>query len=167
MQNNLELKTYFQEYLVNESKAIFDLLSVSEQLEREGLKNIARYIRALSYSRQAIISRFYRNLKLIDDPVRILEELKELETHKIEKLENIELEAERQNNQGCLQTIYFVRESLKIEQIERNRVIEQLKKGIDVAYKQIVVCPLCSLVIVDEVERCPLCGANKAIFKAF
>lgn len=163
-----DLIAVVEKFVINESKAIFNLLSISEKLERDGLKSISRYIKATAYSKQTIIIRFYRNLKISGDDVNAIKENYEsyMEESK-EHLKKIDFIAKEHDHAGCSQTVFFATEIRKHEKTELEKVFNSMTAKRDIIYANIYVCPLCGLVITDDKERCPLCGANKAIFKSF
>lgn len=168
MQLSLELKTFVDDFIFNEAKFIFNLLSISEIVERKGLKNISRYIKATAYSRQTIIAKLFRSLKIPGDDVSVFkilldDYLKQSSGH----ISNIEDYAKKYNLAGCSQTMYFAKETIQRERQELSKIFDCIQNMIDIIYKQIVVCPLCGLVITEDADRCPLCGANKAIFRNF
>lgn len=165
---SLELKAVLDEFVVNEAKFIFNLLSISEIVERKGLKNISRYIKATAYSRQTIITKLFRSLKIPEEAVSVFkilldDYLKQISGH----INNIEDYAKKFNLAGCSQTMYFAKETIQREQEELNKIFDCIQNMRDIIYKQIVVCPLCGLVITEDLDKCPLCGANKAIFRTF
>ena len=168
MQLGLNLNSLIEELVFNFSKFIIMLHYLSERFERAGLKNISRFMKAVAYSRQTLIMKLYRNLKLNEDSFDVIKanfDSYYRENNKI--VESIKEFANKENLPGLNQTMYFAQETSKNEQLELDKIFSFAQNMKDTVYKQIVVCPLCGLVITDEVERCPLCGANKAIFKAF
>lgn len=168
MQLSLELKAVVETFVLNELKFILHLLYLSERFERKGLKNISRYLKATAYSKQTTIIKLFRNLKILEDDTGSMKNILDDYYKESNKQKNeIEELARKENLVGCIQTMYFARETSNIEKQELQKTIDYMESNRDAVYKQIVVCPLCGLIITDDVDRCPLCGANKAIFKTF
>ncbi len=163
-----EIKDRVTDYLKWEAMNIYKNMALSEHLERKGLKNAARYIKAINQSRLFIISKLMRNLEMpendLDTLIRLREGLKNEKNSYLTEIENL---AEKANLPGCKQTIYFSKMVLEKEYEELEKIINNTKNGEDTSFEGIYVCPLCGLVIIQNVERCPLCGANKAIFREF
>jgi len=163
-----EIKESVTRYLKWEAMNIFKNMALSEHLERKGLKNSARYIKAINQSRLYIISKLLRNLEIPENDIETLISLRdELKNEKITYFTEIEELAEKANLPGCKQTMYFGKKVLENEHEQLEKVINNTKNGVDINFESIYVCPLCGLVILQDISRCPLCGANKAIFREF
>lgn len=159
---------FLDDYLINESKFVFNLQYLSELMERKGLKNISRYLKAISYSRQALMMRLYRNLKILNENQEFLTPFIKDYFVKEEFLRNqIDEQCKKENIVGCTQTMYFSKETISKQKNEIEKIVNFIQNNQDKIYNTISVCPLCGLVITEELERCPVCGANKAIFRTF
>lgn len=168
MKNNEEIVILFEKYLKWESANFFMLNAISEKLERRGLKNSSKYLKAIMLSRQLIIGRFYRNLQLPENEIDALYEIKNsLKKEKKELLESIEEEADKKNLAGCIQTISFSKIISEKEYDELEKIINNVSENKDIIANKISVCPLCGLVMLEEYDRCPVCGANNATFRIF
>jgi len=163
-----EIRDKVTDYLKWETMNIYTNMALSEHLERKGLKNSARYIKAINQSRLFIISKLLRNLEMPEDDIGTLIKLREeLKNEKAKYFNEIEALAEKSNLPGCKQTIYFSKNVLEKENEQLEEIIRNAKLNQDSSFENIYVCPLCGLVILENLERCPLCGANKAIFREF
>lgn len=157
----------FKEFILRESEYIFLMLAMAEQFERKGLKNDARILKAVFYSRQTIIQRFYRNLNLPENELVELEKIMKAQQERDSQLSFIDEMAKLESKQGCVQTVYFAKKSWEKEKELMELILENAKDKKDFLINHLAVCPLCGLILVEDLDRCPLCGANKAVFRIF
>lgn len=168
MQLNTKLKFYVDNFITIVSKSIIHILYLSESFERKGLKNVSRFMKAVAFSKQTLIMKLLRSLKFYDETPESLKAIFDdyyNETNGyIQQIVEI---SQKENLAGCVQTMYFHQQTSVKQDQELEKIFSLIQSTRDAIYQQIFVCPLCGLVMTEDVERCPLCGANKAIFRAF
>jgi len=152
-----------------ESQAHLKYIVFSEKAEKEGLKNVARLFKAISFAEKIHAGVHLRNLGGIKSTAENLDTAIAGETFEVEEMyPAYKAVAELQNEKTALRGIDW---ALGTE-IEHNNLYQNAKEvvatGKDIEEKDIYVCELCGFTVAGEApDECPLCKAKKDKFKKF
>jgi rubrerythrin len=166
-----------------ESMAHMRYLIWGDSAEKDGYPNIGRLFRAVAYAEWAHAKNHFNVLKdqVGDNTVpagavfgntNIVENLQGAingELHEVEQMYPVYLETARfQEEKDAQKAFHYALEAEKIHADMFKVAQDQAKEGKDIGNETIYVCPICGFTeIGDNVEKCPVCGVKKEMFKAF
>ncbi|NLU24256.1 MAG: rubrerythrin family protein [Clostridiales bacterium] len=166
-----------------ESMAHMRYLIWGEVADNEGLPNVARLFRAISYAEQVHATNHFREIggKTADTTVTAggvfgsnktadnLQGAINGELHEVEQMYPVYLNAaEFQNEAGAKRSFNFALEAEKIHAKLFQKALDAVKSGKDIELKSIYICPVCGHTILNEPpEKCPVCGTSKTSYVKF
>ncbi len=166
-----------------ESMAHMRYLIWGESAKKDGYPNIGRLFDAVAYAEWAHAKNHFNVLKdeLGDNTVpagavfghtNIVENLQGAingELHEIEQMYPVYLETARfQEEKDAYRVFHYALEAEKIHAKMFADAQNSAKIQKDISDEKIYVCPICGYTeIGEDVEKCPVCGAKRDIFKSF
>jgi rubrerythrin len=167
MKKNVEenLKTAF----AGESQAHLKYQAFADKAEGEKLPNVARLFRASSFSEQRHASNHLQTLAGVGKTLDNLKAALEGETYEVTKMypEFIRVADEQKEKAAAMMN----RRAMAAEKVHASlyqKAIMGLEKGTDLDTTPIHVCGVCGFTVEGEApDKCPICGAPKAMFKRF
>ncbi len=162
-------KKSLSEALAGESQAHIKYAAFSEVAEKEGLKNIARLFKAISYAEQVHAINHAKELGLIGDTIKNLDAAIEGEKFEVEEMyPAYDAIAKLQGMSGAQRSIHYAIEAEKIHADLYEKAKESAKSGKDFSDEEIYICPVCGYThIGTPPEKCPVCGVPSEKFKKF
>jgi rubrerythrin len=166
-----------------ESMAHMRYLIWGEQAEQEGLPNIARLFRAISYAEQVHATNHFKELGKqqggaavtaggvfgIGTIVQNLQGAVDGEVHEIEQMYPVYLQTARfQKEKGAERSFLFALEVEKIHAAMFKRAQDAAKQSKDMKLGDVFICPVCGYTGEGEMpDKCPVCNAKKLLFENF
>ncbi len=152
-----------------ESQAHMKYLIFAEVAAEEGRPNLARLFRAIAYAEQVHATNHLRELGLVRTSPDNLAEAIAGETFEVEEMyPAYHTVAELQGEKGALRSTHYALEAEKIHAAMYTRARESALAGKDAQVGKVHVCAICGHTVEGEApERCPICQAPRAKFKAF
>jgi rubrerythrin len=166
-----------------ESMAHMRYLIWGENAQKDGYPNIGRLFKAIAYAEWCHAKNHFNVLKeqVGDNTVaaggvfgntNIIENLQGAingELHEVEQMYPVYLEtAKFQEEKDAQRSFHFALEAEKIHAEMFKNAQNSAKEGKDIGNEAIYICPVCGFTeIGDNVEKCPVCGAKKELFKSF
>jgi len=152
-----------------ESQAHMKYLIFADRAEREGFPNLARLFRATSYAEQMHANNHFRTLGNVGETLANLVAAIEGETYEVEEMyPAFGAVAELQGERAAARSNKWALEAEKVHagmyEMARQAVLAER----DAEVGQVHICGVCGWTVEGEPpERCPLCGAKHAQFRAF
>jgi len=166
-----------------ESAAHMRYLIWGESAEKAGFPNIGRLFKAIAYAEQVHATNHFNVMKdLVGDATvtagavfghtNIVENLQGAingELHEVEQMYPVYLETARfQEEKDAQRSFHFALEAEKIHAKMFADAQAKAKEGKDTGDETIYVCPICGYTEIGaNVDKCPVCGAKREMFKAF
>lgn len=166
-----------------ESMAHMRYLIWGETAEKDGYPNIGRLFKGIAYAEWCHARNHFNVLKdqvgdktvaagAVFGHTNIVENLQggiDGELHEIDQMYPVYLETARfQKEKEAERSFHYALEAEKIHAKMFETAQKSAKEGNDISSETIYVCPICGFTeIGEQVEKCPVCGAKKEIFKAF
>ena len=152
-----------------ESQAHMKYLAFADKAAREGLPEAARLFTAIAYAERVHAINHLKLLGGIGDTATNMGEAMGGENFEnIEMYPAYEAVAKLQEEKGALRSIFYALEAEKIHEVMFGEAQETIKAGTDLPAQKVFVCAICGHTIYGEApDRCPICKAVKAKYKAF
>ncbi len=152
-----------------ESQAHMKYAIFAEAAEKEGLKNLSRLFRAISYAELVHARNHLNALGRVKQSAENLQSCIEGETYEVNEMyPAFKAVAEFQGEKQALKSFNYALEAEKIHAVmyqDAKKVIEAKK---DVALGDVYICEVCGYTVEDRApEYCPICGAKKEKFRKF
>jgi len=181
--NNAMTADFLRSAYGGESMAHMRYLIWGESAEKDGFPNIGRLFEAIAYAERVHAKNHFNVLKdrVGDNTVaagavfghtNIVENLQGAingELHEIEQMYPVYLEtAKFQQEKDAEKSFHYALEAEKIHAKMFQEAQNLAKQGKDIEDKTIYVCPVCGYTESGEnVEKCPVCGLKREMFKSF
>lgn len=152
-----------------ESQAHMRYLIFAEVAEGERRPNLARLFRAIAYAEQVHATNHLRELGLVRTSPDNLQEAIGGETFEVgEMYPAYHAVAELQGEKGAMRSTHYALEAERIHAAMYTKAREAALAGTDIQIGRIQICEVCGHTVEGEApERCPICQAPRAKFKAF
>jgi rubrerythrin len=181
--NNAMTADFLSSAYGGESMAHMRYTIWAESAEKDGYPNIGRLFKGIAYAEWCHARNHFNVLKeqvgdktvaagAVFGHTSIVENLQgaiDGELHEIEQMYPVYLETARfQDEKDAKRSFHFALEAEKIHAKMFQEAQDMAKQEKDISSETIYICPICGFTeIGDNVEKCPVCGAKKDIFKAF
>lgn len=181
--NNAMTADFLRSAYGGESMAHMRYTIWAESAEKEGFPNIGRLFTGIAYAEWVHAKNHFNVLKnqVGDNTVaagavfghtNIVENLQgaiDGELHEIEQMYPVYLEtANFQSENDAKRSFHYALEAEKIHAKMFQDAQNLAREGKDISSETIYVCPVCGFTeIGDNVEKCPVCGVKKEMFKSF
>jgi rubrerythrin len=144
-------------------------LIFADKAEKEGLPEVARLFRAISYAEQVHATSHFRTLGNIGTTEENLGIAIGGETYEVEEMYPAFVAvAEVQEEKGAIRSNKFALEAEKVHAGLYEQARQAVLAGDDVQLGTVHVCEVCGWTVEGEApDRCPLCGAQKEMFREF
>lgn len=158
-----------KEAFAGESQAHVKYLIFAEQAEKEGLKDLARLFRAISYAEYVHASNHFKVLGEINSTSENLQSAWDGEHFEIEEMyPAYDAIANVQEESAAKRSIGFAISAERIHREMYGTYKEKLDKGEHFEIGKILICPVCGYTVIGEApEKCPVCGASRSSFHEF
>lgn len=152
-----------------ESMAHMRYQHFADKADAEGLGEVARMFRAISYAEQVHAGNHLRELGGIGSTSDNLQTAFNGETFEIQEMYPVYNEtAKFQDENGAVRSTHYALEAEKIHAEMYKRAKEAAQAGKDAELGPVYICPVCGYTAEGKApERCPICGAPRDTFKAF
>lgn len=153
-----------QDAFAGESQANRKYLAFAKKAEEEGFKQIAKLFRAAAEAETVHAHNHLREMGGIRSTKENLQEAISGESYEFQKMyPQMIKDAEAEGQKGALKSFNFANEVEKIHADLYKKAFENLGKNPSVDYH---VCQVCGNTVEGEPpDKCPICGANKKMFK--
>jgi rubrerythrin len=181
--NNAMTADFLRSAYGGESMAHMRYLIWGEAAEKDGYPNIGRLFKGVAYAEWAHAKNHFNVLKkqvgdftvpagAVFGHTDIVENLQgaiDGELHEIKQMYPVYLETARfQEEKDAQRSFHFALEAEKIHAKMFQDAQDVAKEGKDMDIDTIYVCPVCGYTEIGEnVEKCPVCGVKRELFKAF
>ncbi len=157
------------EAFAGESQAHVKYLIFAEKAEKEGLNDLARLFRAISFAEYVHASNHFRALGELKSTSENLQTAWNGEDFEIEEMyPAYNSIAALQEENTAVRSIGFALSAEKIHRDLYGMYKSKLDKGESIEIEKIYICPVCGYTVIGEApEKCPVCGAPKSSFKEF
>jgi rubrerythrin len=144
-----------------ESQAHMKYHAFANKAEKEGLPEVARLFRAVSFAEQVHATAHFTTLEGISTTEDNLQAAIDGETYEVEEMYPAFIA-------GAIRSNKFAMEAEKVHAGLYEQARQAVLAGGDVQLGTVHVCEVCGWTVEGEApDRCPLCGAKKENFKAF
>lgn len=181
--NNAMTADFLRSAYGGESMAHMRYTIWAESAEKEGFPNIGRLFSGIAYAEWVHAKNHFNVLKnqVGDNTVaagavfghtNIVENLQgaiDGELHEVEQMYPVYLEtANFQSENDAKKSFHYALEAEKIHAKMFQDAQNLAREGKDISSETIYICPVCGFTeIGDNVEKCPVCGVKKEMFKSF
>jgi rubrerythrin len=152
-----------------ESQAHMKYLIFADKAENEGLPEIARLFRAVSFAEQVHATGHFRTLGEIGTTEENLKAAIGGETYEVEEMYPAFIAvAQVQEEKNATRSNEWAMEAEKVHAGLYEQARQAVLAGQDAKVNTIHVCEVCGWTVEgDAPDRCPLCGAKQEKFHAF
>ncbi|OPJ62747.1 rubrerythrin family protein [Clostridium oryzae] len=181
--NNAMTADFLRSAYGGESMAHMRYLIWGDAAAGSNFPNIGRLFKAVAYAEWAHAKNHFNVLKEQvgdstvtagavfgnTDIVQNLQGAIDGELHEVNQMYPVYLETARfQQEKDAEKSFHFALEAEKIHAKLFQDAQNAAKGGQDIGSETIYICPVCGYTeIGDNVEKCPVCGADKKIFKSY
>jgi len=162
-------REFLEAAFAGESMAHMRYLIFAEKAEGDGLPNLGRLFRAIAYAEQVHATNHYRELGNVQGAAGNLQTCIDGENHEVTEMYPVyHNAAEFQKEAGAVRCAHYALEAEKIHEAMYKSAKRTVEKDGDPTLDTIHICPVCGYTVEGEPpEFCPVCGAKRALFKAF
>jgi rubrerythrin len=152
-----------------ESQAHMKYHAFADKAEKEGLPEVARLFRAVSYAELVHATAHFRTLEGIGTTEENLQAAIDGENYEVDEMYPAFIAvAEVQEEKSAIRSNKFAMEAEKVHAGLYEQARQAVIAGGDVKLGTVHVCEVCGWTVEGEApDRCPLCGAKKEKFRAF
>jgi rubrerythrin len=152
-----------------ESQAHLKYQAFADKAESEKLPNVARLFRAASFSEKRHATNHLRVMAGVGKTADNLKAALEGESYEVATMyPDFIRVAEEQNEKEAVRVNREALEAEKVHAALYQKAIKGLDQGMDLEATPIHVCGVCGFTVEGEApDKCPICGAPKAMFKKF
>jgi rubrerythrin len=157
------------EAFAGESMAHMKYQHFADKAEEEGLTEMARMFRAISYAERVHAGDHFEVLGGIRSTSENIQNCINGETFEIEEMYPVyNATAKLQDEDGAVRSTYYALEAEKIHADWYKKAKDAVDKGEDVKVGTIQICGVCGHTREGEApDKCPICGASKDKFRQF
>jgi len=152
-----------------ESMAHMRYQHFADKADEEGLSEVARMFRAISYAERVHAGNHLKVLGGVGSTSDNLQTAFNGETFEIEEMYPVYNEtAKLQDEDGAVRSTHYALEAEKIHADWYSKAKETVDKGEDIKLDKIQICSVCGHTREGEApDKCPICGASKDKFVEF
>lgn len=152
-----------------ESMAHMRYQHFADKADEEGLSEVARMFRAISYAERVHAGNHLKVLGGVGPTSDNLQTAFNGETFEIEEMYPVYNEtAKLQDEDGAVRSTHYALEAEKIHADWYSKAKETVDKGEDIKLGKIQICSVCGHTREGEApDKCPICGASKDKFVEF
>lgn len=152
-----------------ESMAHMKYQHFADKADEEGLSEVARMFRAISYAEQVHAGNHLKVLGGVGSTSDNLQAAFDGETFEIDEMYPVYNEtAKLQDEDGAVRSTHYALEAEKIHADWYKKAKETVDKGEDITLGKIQICGVCGHTREGEApDKCPICGASKDKFVEF
>ena len=181
--NNAMTADFLRSAYGGESMAHMRYLVWGDSAEKDGYPNIGKLFRAVAYAERVHATNHFNVMKeqvgdstvvagAVFGHTNIIENLQgaiDGELHEIKQMYPVYLETARyQEEKDAQRSFHYALEAEKVHAKLFQFAQDTAKQGKDLELSTMYVCPVCGYTeIGDNVEKCPVCGVSRELFKAF
>ena len=153
-----------QEAFAGESQANRKYLAFAKKADQEGYEQVAKLFRAAAEAETVHAHNHLRELKGIKSTKENLEEAINGESYEFQKMyPQMIKDAEAEGNKGAFRSFDFANKVEKVHAELYKKALDNLGKNEETDY---YICQVCGMTVEGEApDTCPVCGANKSMFK--
>ncbi|MCM8827359.1 MAG: rubrerythrin family protein [Candidatus Omnitrophica bacterium] len=152
-----------------ESQAHMKYLIFSEMAEKENKTNVSRLFKAIAYAEEIHAKNHLKALGLIKNTLENLDTAIQGETFEVDEMYPVyNSDAQLQGEKEAEKSTRYALEAEKIHAKMYKKAKDAVSKNEDIDLGDIYICPICGFTQEGELPNyCPICGAEKKIFKRF
>ncbi|MFW6113340.1 MAG: rubrerythrin family protein [Actinomycetota bacterium] len=160
---------FLNEAFAGESMAHMRYQHFADQAESEGLKDLARMFRAISYAERVHAGNHYRALGMMESTSDNIQQCIDGETFEIEEMYPVYNEtAKLQDEKDAVRSTHYALEAEKIHADWYKKAKETVDAGGDIEIGKIQICSVCGHTREGEApDKCPICGASRDKFEEY
>ncbi|MDI6766975.1 MAG: rubrerythrin family protein [Bacteroidota bacterium] len=162
-------KANLEAAFAGESQAHMKYALYAEKAEKEGLPQVAKLFRAISYAERVHAANHLRALMKINDTASNLDDAAAGENYEItEMYPAFDAVAKLQDEKTAIKSFLYAIEAEKIHEAMYKKAKEVVVHGKDIQESDIYVCPVCGHTIIGmPTDKCPVCGLAKEKYIKF
>ncbi len=152
-----------------ESQAHMRYMAFAERARKDGFPNIARLFEAVAFAEKVHATGHLNELDRVKSSVENLAAAVEGENYEVQQMyPGFKATAEAEGERGAVRSIHHALEAEKIHAVLYANAQALAQNGKDTEAGTVQVCPVCGHTVIGEApDRCPVCGAPRARFRAF
>jgi rubrerythrin len=152
-----------------ESQAHMKYMIFADRAEQQGLSEVARLFRAVSFAEQVHATGHFKVLGYLDQTAENLQAAIGGETYEVEEMyPAFEAVAELQQEKNAVRSDKWALEAEKVHAGLYEQARQAVISGKDATVGAIHICEVCGWTVEGEApERCPLCGSKRERFRKF
>ncbi len=160
---------FLREAFAGESMAHMRYAIFADQAEKDGLPELARLFRAISYAERVHAENHYRALGEVGRNESNIQICIDGENYEINEMYPVfNATAKLQEESEAEKTTYYALEAEKIHAEMYAKAKKVVGAGEDLDIGTIQICSVCGHTREGEApEKCPICGASRDKFRAF
>jgi rubrerythrin len=162
-------KANLEAAFAGESQAHMKYKIFADKAEEEGLPQVARLFRAISYAEQVHATNHFRQLQGIQDTASNLDAAMGGESYEnTEMYPAFSAVAKLQGEKGAMLSIHYALEAEKIHEAMYAEAKTLVESGQDREPGPVYICPVCGYTVIGEPpEKCPVSKTPKEKFVKF
>ncbi len=160
---------FLNDAFAGESMAHMKYQHFADKAEEEGLNEMARMFRAISFAERVHAGNHFEVLSQIKSTSDNIQTCINGETYEIDEMYPVfNATAKLQDEKDAVRSTYYALEAEKIHADWYKKGKEAVDKGEDVVVGTIQICSVCGHTREGEApDKCPICGASKDKFRQF
>ncbi len=141
----------------------------ADKAEQEGMKNVAKLFRAISYAEKVHATNHWRALGMIKATRDNLQQAIDGETYEVEEMyPSFKAVAELQGEKAAALSTHYALEAEKIHAVMYTKALQSVVAGKDAQVGDIYICTVCGHTVEGGApDTCPICGVKKEKFVKF
>ncbi|MGI6656752.1 MAG: rubrerythrin family protein [Desulfobulbus sp.] len=154
------------EAFAGESQANQKYRAYAKKAEKDGFVNVAKLFTITAEAERIHAEGHLKALDQIRSTAENLQDAIDGETFEFTKMYPPMLETAIKDGHKAKTMFKFAVEAEEVHAKLYTKALEAVKKGVDLDVSEFYLCPVCGYIEMGSApEKCPICGAKKAIFE--
>ncbi|NQS70948.1 MAG: rubrerythrin family protein [Desulfobulbaceae bacterium] len=155
-----------KEAFAGESQANMKYRAFAKKAEKDGFKNIAKLFRTTAEAERIHAEGHLRALEMIASTADNLQDAINGETYEFKEMYPPMLDLATADGHRAKTMFKFAVDAEEVHAQIYTKALEAVKKGVDMDVSEFYLCPVCGYIELGHApEKCPVCGAKKAVFE--
>lgn len=155
-----------KEAFAGESQANMKYRAFAKKAEKDGFKNIAKLFRTTAEAERIHAEGHLRALEMIASTADNLQDAINGETYEFKEMYPPMLDLATADGHRAKTMFKVAVDAEEVHAQIYTKALEAVKKGVDMDVSEFYLCPVCGYIELGHApEKCPVCGAKKAVFE--
>lgn len=155
-----------KEAFAGESQANQKYRAFAKKAERDGFKNIAKLFRTTAEAERIHAEGHLKALDMIASTAENLQSAIDGETYEFTEMYPPMLDLATSDGHKAKTMFKFAVDAEEVHAKIYQQALEAVKKGVDLDVSEFHLCPVFGYIELGQApEKCPVCGAKKAVFE--